>query len=299
MALPKVSTPPAIPGLRNPQVKLSKEQEEYVKVFELLLGMRLFLKVHENMYSYRDVWTDCIHETDDKTGDSNRPFIVVMALILSAKESDYSVMQSIVELNSAGLCHPRTMARAKSKEVAPLLKMGIQNEKSKYLVDTAKVIVDEHNGQVPCNYRKLRDFPGVGDKAGALGHLQQPHRLFLIPAFGDLQNDRLVEVRKLRDLFYLVQDGVDLALQRQPFEPGTARNRAERQHEAVCESRGQESFRRLLVARPLKFGGRSGLERYQAGACQFDVVFGICGSCDAIMVRKFVHIRSRLNPGMV
>lgn len=164
-ALPKVSTPWAIPGLRNQHFKISKAQEDFVKVFELLLSMRLFLKVHENMYSYRDVWTDCIHETDGETGDNNRPFIVVMALILSAKEGDYSVMKSMVELSSRGLCHPHTMAKADVKEVASLLKMGIQNEKAKYLVQTAKVVVDKHNGQVPCNYRKLMDLPGVGDKA--------------------------------------------------------------------------------------------------------------------------------------
>lgn len=91
-------------------------------------------------------------------------FQLIVAVALSAQTTDKSVNQVTPDLFAA---YPDAFALAKAdpEEVSKYIKrIGMYKTKSKNIVNMAKKLAESYNGQVPDDYDKLVELPGVGRK---------------------------------------------------------------------------------------------------------------------------------------
>lgn len=91
-------------------------------------------------------------------------FHLLIAVILSAQATDISVNKVTPALFAA---YPDVyrLAKADRDDVMQLLKsIGLYKNKSKFIIETSKNIVNEFNGEVPRTREKLMSLPGVGRK---------------------------------------------------------------------------------------------------------------------------------------
>ena len=116
------------------------------------------------------------------------PYTLLIAVLLSAQCTDERVNQVTPGL-FARADTPQAMARVPVDEVRELIRpCGLSPQKSKAIVGLSRILVDQHDGQVPDNFEALEALPGVGHKtasvvmAQAFGHPAFPvdthiHRL--------------------------------------------------------------------------------------------------------------------------
>lgn len=92
------------------------------------------------------------------------PYELMVAVILSAQCTDKRVnMITPALLEKYPTVHE--MARADTKHVFEYIKScSYPNNKSKHLVNMAKAVVDNFNGQFPSEVEQLQQLPGVGRK---------------------------------------------------------------------------------------------------------------------------------------
>lgn len=91
-------------------------------------------------------------------------FQLIVAVALSAQTTDKSVNQVTPALFAA---YPDAfaLACADPEEVSQYIKrIGMYKTKSKNIVGLAKVLAEKYDGQVPDDYDKLTELPGVGRK---------------------------------------------------------------------------------------------------------------------------------------
>jgi len=150
---------------------ISDENKNRINDYECLALLRTKLK-REGLYSDRDRWTECMHRTDWLEQQySNRAFLIVMALIIAARESDRSVMRSIYCLVHKGLDTPASVAGATIQEIMGALKCGISSKKAKYIQQAAQMLLEwdpKNGGQVPMSYHLLLKLPGLGPKGARI-----------------------------------------------------------------------------------------------------------------------------------
>lgn len=92
------------------------------------------------------------------------PFQLLVAVILSAQCTDKRVNLTTPALFEQ---YPdaQSLATATFDELFPLIKsISYPNNKTKHLMGMAKMLMEEHNGQVPMNVSDLVKLPGVGRK---------------------------------------------------------------------------------------------------------------------------------------
>ncbi|ABO50841.1 DNA-(apurinic or apyrimidinic site) lyase [Desulforamulus reducens MI-1] len=92
------------------------------------------------------------------------PFELLVAVILSAQSTDAQVNKITEKLfqkyNTAA-----SFAQLTPAEVAEHIKgCGLFRNKSKFLVETSRILVEKYNGQVPQAREELEKLPGVGRK---------------------------------------------------------------------------------------------------------------------------------------
>ena len=91
-------------------------------------------------------------------------FQLLVAVILSAQCTDKRVNQVTPELFRA-FPDARSMAETDENEVYEYVKsVSYPNAKAKHLVEMARMLVEKHGGEVPCDMNQLLDLPGVGRK---------------------------------------------------------------------------------------------------------------------------------------
>lgn len=94
----------------------------------------------------------------------NNPFQLLVAVILSAQCTDKRVnltTPSIFEKYP----NPNEMADADFDDLFSLIRsISYPNNKTKHLIGMAKILRDEHNGNVPMSVQELVKLPGVGRK---------------------------------------------------------------------------------------------------------------------------------------
>ncbi len=91
-------------------------------------------------------------------------FQLIVSVALSAQTTDKSVNQVTPALFAA---YPDAFAlgNADPEEVSKYIKrIGMYKTKSKNIVNMAKVLAEKYDGQVPDDYDKLVELPGVGRK---------------------------------------------------------------------------------------------------------------------------------------
>ncbi len=91
-------------------------------------------------------------------------FELIVAVALSAQTTDVSVNKVTPALFEK---YPsaEALAEASQEDVIEIIKtIGMYKTKSKNIIAMAKSLVENHSGEVPCDYKKLVSLPGVGRK---------------------------------------------------------------------------------------------------------------------------------------
>lgn len=92
------------------------------------------------------------------------PFELLIATILSAQTTDKQVNKVTKKLFK-NYNTPQDLASLKITELEKLIKsIGLYRNKSKYIIQTSKKIINEFDGQVPETRKELMKLPGVGRK---------------------------------------------------------------------------------------------------------------------------------------
>jgi len=91
-------------------------------------------------------------------------FELLLAVILSAQSTDKTVNLVTKELFS--ICStPESILLLGQKKLQKIIRpVGLSPTKSKNIISTCKVLLDEHNGKIPDNREALELLPGVGRK---------------------------------------------------------------------------------------------------------------------------------------
>ncbi len=96
--------------------------------------------------------------------DHRNAFELLAATILSAQATDVGVNKATPAL-FARFSNPWELAAAEPADVEPYVdSIGLFRQKSKSLVGMARMLVEEHDGEVPHAMKDLVALPGVGRK---------------------------------------------------------------------------------------------------------------------------------------
>ncbi len=100
-----------------------------------------------------------------KTGlNYDNPFQLLVATVLSAQTTDEQVNKITAGLFKA-VPSVDVLSRMKPSELEPFIKQcGLYHHKSRYLIETARILVHRHSGRVPDELDELIKLPGVGRK---------------------------------------------------------------------------------------------------------------------------------------
>ena len=91
-------------------------------------------------------------------------FQLLVAVILSAQCTDKRVNQVTPEL-FRHFPDARSMAQAEPDDVLEYISsVSYPNSKAEHLVRMSRMLVEKHDGEVPCDMNALLDLPGVGRK---------------------------------------------------------------------------------------------------------------------------------------
>ena len=106
-------------------------------------------------------------------------FTLLVAVMLSAQCTDARVNMVTPALFAAAPT-PEKMAAMDWQEVREYIATcGLTQTKAKRLVETAKLLVERHQGRVPSTFEELETLPGVGHKTASVVMAQA----FGMPAF--------------------------------------------------------------------------------------------------------------------
>ena len=96
--------------------------------------------------------------------ETEGPFSILIGTILSARTRDENTTKVMKNL----LSHyksPKTLSSAKVKEVEKIIKpIGFYHVKAKRIIKVASIINSQYGGNVPDDFEKLIELPGVGRK---------------------------------------------------------------------------------------------------------------------------------------
>lgn len=111
--------------------------------------------------------------------DHNNPFELLVAVLMSAQTTDLKVN----EVTPALFAKANNAADMTKLDVDTILQdirqIGLAPTKSKNILRLSQLIVERHDGQVPCTFKELEDLPGVGHKTASVVMAQA----FSVPAF--------------------------------------------------------------------------------------------------------------------
>ncbi|MFW6382289.1 MAG: endonuclease III [Bacillota bacterium] len=98
----------------------------------------------------------------------NSPFELLVATILSAQTTDVQVNKVtnnlFEEYNT-----PDDFAKLSPEELADKIKtIGLYRNKSKFIVESSRIILTDFDGQVPRDFSNLLKLPGVGRKTASV-----------------------------------------------------------------------------------------------------------------------------------
>jgi len=92
------------------------------------------------------------------------PFELLVAVILSAQATDISVNKATDHLYPVANT-PESILALGVKGLKPYIQtIGLFNNKAENIIKTCKLLIDEHNSQVPTTREALESLPGVGRK---------------------------------------------------------------------------------------------------------------------------------------
>ena len=92
------------------------------------------------------------------------PFELLIAVILSAQATDTSVNQATRGLFAKANTPEALLALGLVRVRAHIKRIGLFNTKAKNIVKTCRLLIEEHDSQVPRTRAALESLPGVGRK---------------------------------------------------------------------------------------------------------------------------------------
>lgn len=111
--------------------------------------------------------------------DHKDSYTLLIAVLLSAQSTDIRVNQ-ITPLLFEKADNPYDMVKLSVEEIREIIKpVGLSPMKSKGIYGLSRILIDEHNGQVPQSFEELEKLPAVGHKTASVVMSQA----FGIPAF--------------------------------------------------------------------------------------------------------------------
>lgn len=128
--------------------------------------------------------------------DHTDPYTLLIAVLLSAQCTD-----ARVNLVTPGLFaladNPRDMAQQSVEAIQEIIRpCGLSPRKSKAISELSKILIEQHDGEVPQDFAALEALPGVGHKTASVVMAQA----FGVPAFPvDTHIHRLAHRWKLSD----------------------------------------------------------------------------------------------------
>ena len=106
-------------------------------------------------------------------------FTLLVAVMLSAQCTDARVNKVTPALFAAAPT-PQAMVELGWERVREFIATcGLTETKAKRITQTAAMLIERHNGQVPCTFEELESLPGVGHKTASVVMTQA----FGMPAF--------------------------------------------------------------------------------------------------------------------
>lgn len=103
-------------------------------------------------------------------------FELLIAVILSAQATDVSVNKATKPLFKIANTPEKILKLGETKLKSYVKTIGLYNTKAKNIIKTCRLLINEHNGQVPEDRAALEALPGVGRKTAnvvlntAFGH---------------------------------------------------------------------------------------------------------------------------------
>ena len=98
----------------------------------------------------------------------SNPFTLLIAVLLSAQCTDERVNIVTKDLFRKAKT-PKQMLSLGEKKVYEIIKScGLAPKKSKAIIQTSKILIQNHNSKVPDNFNALEELPGVGHKTASV-----------------------------------------------------------------------------------------------------------------------------------
>ena len=92
------------------------------------------------------------------------PFQLLISVILSAQATDVSVNKATDKLYPVAST-PESILALGVDELTPYIKtIGLYNSKARNIIKTCRILIDEHDSEVPRTREALERLPGVGRK---------------------------------------------------------------------------------------------------------------------------------------
>lgn len=111
--------------------------------------------------------------------DHQDPYTLLIAVLLSAQSTDVRVNQITPKLFEKA-DNPYDMIKLSVEEIREIIKpVGLSPMKSKGIYGLSKILIEQHNGEVPQDFEALEALPSVGHKTASVVMSQA----FGIPAF--------------------------------------------------------------------------------------------------------------------
>lgn len=111
--------------------------------------------------------------------DHQDPYTLLVAVLLSAQCTDERVNKVTPGLFERAN-NPYDMAQVEVEEIKEIIRpCGLAPRKSQAIYDLSHILIEQHEGQVPQNFKDLEALPGVGHKTASVVMSQA----FGVPAF--------------------------------------------------------------------------------------------------------------------
>lgn len=92
------------------------------------------------------------------------PFELLIAVILSAQATDVSVNKATRKLYPVANTPAKMLALGVEGLTDYIRTIGLYRNKAKNVIETCRILVEQHNGEVPRSREALEALPGVGRK---------------------------------------------------------------------------------------------------------------------------------------
>ncbi|MDX5393911.1 MAG: endonuclease III, partial [Caulobacteraceae bacterium] len=108
-------------------------------------------------------------EEDPRTELSyDSPYTLVTAVALSAQATDVSVNKATARLFAVADTPEKMLALGEEGLIPYIASIGLYRTKAKNVIAAARILIEQHGGEVPLERAALQALPGVGRKTASV-----------------------------------------------------------------------------------------------------------------------------------